>query len=448
MSVLDRILAVRQPGNLVMDVPAWESETGHHSEWASEPYDQYLASSNDIYSAVNFRARHMGGLNLLAYKGRGPEKELRTDGPVPDLLRRVNPFWTFSRLMRQTEMTMGIWGECPWAVEKDRRGNPANLWWLKPTRLHPVPDKRDWLKGFLYEPVDGSPPIEFGRDEIVWLRYPNPIDEYAGLPPLVAARLAADVASASMKSNRNLFTQGMQIGGLLSPKGDKVSFTQTQAEELERLLARRFKGVDKAHRWGVLRFEAEVKALAITPKDAEFVAGLNMTFRQVCRVYGTPSPLLGDLEHATLANLQELDLTFWQHAMVPDANFYAADLEEQLLPLFRRGDVDHLAWDFSQVPALQEAAAAVWDRERQQIEAGAILINEWRKDKGKPPVPWGDVWWAPVNKGPVKDASRMPSENMPEEDRQAALIASFLSEDLSQFLDTKALVSTNGHKEI
>jgi hypothetical protein len=43
----------------------------------------------------------------------------------------------------------------------------------------------------------------------------------------------------------------------------------------------------------------------------------------------------------------------------------------------------------------------VWTRERQQIDGGSLLINEWRKSKGMPSVPWGDVWWAPVNKAPV-----------------------------------------------
>jgi hypothetical protein len=43
-------------------------------------------------------------------------------------------------------------------------------------------------------------------------------------------------------------------------------------------------------------------------------------------------------------------------------------------------------------------------RERQAIEVGALTINEWRRSKGLEPVPWGDKWWGPVNKGAIEGA--------------------------------------------
>ncbi|MGQ0669337.1 MAG: phage portal protein [Actinomycetota bacterium] len=442
MNVLDRILAERAVRSFPvgLEIQSFETDHGHRDEFAPPSYGDYLATSNDIYSVVNFRARHIGSLPLLAFEGRGPEKQLVESGPEPDLLRRVNPFWTFSRLMRQTEMSMGVWGESFWAVEKDARGEPIELWWRRSTKVHPVPSASGWLGGFIYESGTGER-LPFATDEIIWFRYPNPLDEWAGLPPLVAARLAADVASASMKSNRNLFAQGMQMGGVVMPKGDRVTFSADQAEELERSLARRFKGVDKAHRWGVLRFEADIQNLAVTPKDAEFVAGLNLTFRQVCRVYGVPSPLLYDLEHATLANLRELQLAFWQDCAVPEARFYADDLEEQLLPMFRRGRVDHLAWDFAGIPSLQEATTAVWDRERQAIDVGALTINEWRKSKGMPPVAWGDVAWMAVNKAPVSDGIATVAADG---DGRGVLAATIIADELKDLLSDLSPARSNG----
>jgi HK97 family phage portal protein len=392
-------------------VPLGDRFHGHQSEFSPESYGDYIATSNEIYSAANLRARLMSGLDLGVFAGRGSEKTEITRGPVVDLLRKVNPYWTLRRLLRMDELSMCLWGESYWAIEK-RNGVPAEIWWLKPSRVRPVPHETGYIAEFLYEPVTGGPPIPFAPDEVVWFRYPNPVDEFAALSPLAAARLAADTGQAMMTSNRNLFRDGLQMGGLIVPTTDKVTFSAEQAAELEHLLDRRWKGVDKAHKWAVLRYEAQLKTLGVTPKDAEFANGLNLTLRQVGNAYGIPTPLLNDMEHATLSNAREYQQILWAHALVPDADFKAAEIEEQLLPMFGRTPgrraADHVEWDYSKVPALQEAASEIWDRERGQMEVGAITINEWRKTHGLPPVEWGDVWWGPVNKSAVTDAESTP----------------------------------------
>lgn len=449
MGLLERVIQARWPAG-PGEVNRLESELGHRDEFGPPEYGDYIATSNDIYSVINLRAKHMGSLPLNTFRGRDEEKIHVTEGPLADLLRKVNPFWTFQRLMRMTEMSMGLWGEGFWAVERGGGllRQPRELWWLKSPRVHPVPSADGYIAGFLYDGSNGEQ-IPFRPDEIIWFRYPNPLDEFAGLSPLAPARLSADAANGMMKSNKNLFTQGMQMGGVVVPAKDKVTFSAEQAEDLEHKLEKRFKGVDKAHRWGVLRYEAQFLPMAISPKDAQFVEGMNVTFRQVCRTYGVPSPLLYDLEHATLANLRELQQELWQDTLVPEAQFYAADLEEQLLPMFRVGrgaprQPDHVEWDFSHVPALQESSTNVWDRERQAIEAGALTINEWRKKHGLPPVSWGDTWYAPMQKAPVETLTGSSDQGQTSEERSQALGRALIADTFDDF-DRQIKALTNGH---
>ena len=418
MGLLERINAERRP-QAAYPVGAADRVDrglgmfGHEDDrFSPEKYGDYLATSNDIYSIISLRARLRSGLALRTYRGRGAEKTDVSSGPVVELLRHVNPHWTFPRLIRMDELSLGVWGESFWAIEKSPAGEPREIWWLKSPRVRPVPDKNNYLMGFIYESAYGDP-VAFTPDEIVWQRYPNPIDEFAPLSPLAAARLSADTASAMQKANKNLFDQGLMAGGLIVPETDKVTFSEEQARELEQLLDRRLKGVDKAHRWSVLRYEAQIKGLNVTPKDAEFANGMNMSLRQSCNAYGVPAPLLNEMSASTLTNVREYQRQLWEHALVPDADFAAAEIEEQLLPMFGkrpgRQSVDHCAWDYSRVPALQESASEAWGRERQMIEVGALTINEWRKSKGEKPVPWGDVYWAPVNKGAVEGGESGPA---------------------------------------
>ena len=385
-----------------------DSTYGHDDEtYSPEKYGDYLVTSNEVFSAAMLRARAMAGLSLKLYDRDGPEKTEVTRGPEYELLRHVNPFWTRRRLAMMDELAMCLWGESFWAIERDRAGQPSEIWWLKPSRVRPVPHESGYLAGFLYEPVQGGSPIVFGRAEIVWFRYPNPLDEFSALSPIAAARLGADTASAMMRSNRNMFTNGMQLGGIVTPDTDKVSFSSEQAAELEQMLGKRFKGADKAHKWAVLRYEAKFQQMQVSQKDAEYVEGLNITLRQVANAYGIPVPLLNEMSHATLANAREYERLLWTHAMVPDAQLRAEEIVEQFLPLFRTR-TRWAEFDFSKIAALQESEAEQWKREAEAIREGALTINEWRASKGMKPVEWGGVWWAPVNKSAVTDAGSDP----------------------------------------
>jgi HK97 family phage portal protein len=411
MDLLSRIQARRRGEHLQRAWPVGKGELiapdyayGHdQSEFSSEEYGDYAATSNEIYSVITQRARLMSGIRLKFYRGQDSDKVQDTTHPSVALFSYVNPFWTGERLARMDEMCMGLWGGTCWALEGPK-GAPKEIWWLKPTRVKPVVDESEYISGYKYHSVSGEI-LHFEPWEIVWQRYPNPIDEFSALSPLAAARLAADTARDMAVSNQALFKRGMQIAGIIVPPGDKVTFSKEQAQDLEKDLDRRLTGADKAHRWAVLRYEAQFKQMAITPKDAEYISGLGLTYRQVCRAYGMQPALLGDTAGATLANVTAFERIEWTRALKPDAEFKAAEVREQYLSRFRGGGPDWCEFDFSTVPSLQESETESWLREAQALDRGAITINEWRASKGKPKVPWGDRPYMPVNKAPLDPAT-------------------------------------------
>ncbi|MGH9249674.1 MAG: phage portal protein [Acidimicrobiales bacterium] len=453
--LLERIAEARRP-ELTWPVGtgtvlASDSHYGHDdSRFSPEEYGDYVVTSNEVFSAVSLRARLMSSLRLRLYRGMDSKKVEVTTGPAVNLLRHVNPFWTYRRLSRMDELCMGLWGESFWAVEH-RDGQPTEIWWMKASRVFPLVHETEYLRGFVYHSLTGQL-LMFRPDEVVWFRYPNPIDEFSALSPIGPARLAADTASAMMNSNRNLHAQGLQLGGLIVPATGKVTFSEPQARELETLLDKRWSKPKNAKRWAVLRYEAAFKEMQVSPKDAEFVNGLNLTLRQVCNAYGMPAPLLNEMSSSTLTNVREYQKIAWEHALIPDSQLRADEIVEQVLPQFRgaRGTPDHAEHDYSVVPALQEAASAAWGREAQAIERGALTINEWRKSKGMPPVPWGDVYWAPVNKsavvGPTGPTPGAASPNGVVSAEQAASALATL--DLAAVDMRHGRLALNGHRKV
>lgn len=389
MSLTQRIRAATRAFKFGADLDWADMAWGKSDdEYSPAEYGDYIATSNGVYACANLRAEMLSSLPLRLYRRSGDDANEVTAGPLRELLDRVNPFWTFNRLVSMTELSLCLWGESYWVLDRGVSGGqlPREIWWCRPDRMRVVPHPTDYISGYLYYPSKTAQPIPFTAGEVLWLRYPNPLDEFAGLSPLAAARLAADSASAAMKSNRNVFANGLQAGGIVLPPVG-ATLTVEQRDELSRLLNRQFKGVENAHKWGIFRHEFRVEAMPqVTPKDAEFSNLLRLALEDICRAYRVPLDLIGG--QRTYENSQAAESAVWGRCLIPEARFVAAELSEQLCPLFP--GVDYAEFDTSEVTALQADENLEWQRASDQIQRGAITINEWRTEQGLEPVPWGD----------------------------------------------------------
>lgn len=372
-------------------------------QWSPAEYGSYIATSNAVYTVVRRRATYLSSLPLvLARINANGEADPITSGALYELTRKVNPYWTWRRLIEMTEMSLCMWGSAFWFLER-RGGVPVEMYWARPDRVRVVPHATDYVARFEYTPKDGAEPIRFAPEETIWFRYANPLDEYSGLSPLVAARLAADTQSAAMKQNFSLFRQGISIGGLVTPAAG-VPMSQDAAREIKDQLRDRARGSANAHRWLVLVNDAKFTPMTMSPKDAEFVELHKLTLEDVCRPYGVPLDLVGG--QRTYANYDAAVKAMWTETVIPEAAFLADEITEQLLPMFQRpGDrADVASFDHSGVECLQDDEQARWTIAQGQIEKGAITVNEWRKRYKLDPVGWGDVWWGSVALTPIKDA--------------------------------------------
>ncbi len=377
-----------------------------YDQWSFTSFDEsqtkmgdYLASNTGVYVCARYRAQLIASLPLNIYKkGTGKKRTQVTSGVLFDLLDTVNPFWTFGRLMEMSEYSMCLWGSNFWVLDRGGKGGePKEIWWVRADKMKVVPDSKGYISHYEYDTGTGQP-IRFNRDEAVWFRFPNPMNELSGLSPLMSSKIAADMANAATLSNAAIFKNGMQLSGIVSPGQDDATWTETQVKEITEGFRSRFGGVRNAHRVGVIPRKANIQSISLSPKDAEFLGIMNWSFADLCRAFGIPQDLLGG--QRTYQNYKEARLSLWNDTLRPESTFIANELNEQLLPLFKN-QADECAFDLSEVDVLQEVEDAKWDRAQDKLKAGALTINMWRSSQGEDPVPWGDVWWAPTAGGGV-----------------------------------------------
>lgn len=380
-------------------VSSWDEAWGIGSTEDQPAYGDYVKTSNAVYTCATLRAELLASLPLRLYKlNKSGEQSEVTGTELNKQLERPNEWWTQNRLLHMTELALCLWGKAYWFIDRGSSGKGAarGIYWARPDRVEIIPDRDDYVNHFIYKPTWGGRPLEFGPGETLWLRFPNPLDEYDGLSPMGAARLAADTASSAMKSNKQIFDNGLQPGGFITPPSGQ-QWSMEQAKEWEEILRARFKGEDKRHRWAVMRTEMQMQAAPVTPKDAEFLGMLAWALEDVCRAYKVPLDLIGG--QRTYENMQAAMKAMWSHCILPEADFIASEITLQLLPIF--GNADLAEFDHSKVEALQEDRSEIVTQMKTLYDMGVplnALLTEFQpnllpSDKG---YDWGDVWWAPM----------------------------------------------------
>ena len=224
----------------------WEQELGIGQTWTPLSYGEYYPRSPAVYAAIRIRqdavvraplkvhrrpiVRQATGVSGLNGTGRldhagGPQRRDGLAGAevrVQRLLDAPNPFWTRGDLWRATETYLGLWGSAYWGLERDDRGEVFEIWPLRSDRMRVVPDPDRYIKGFVYV-GQGRQLVPYLPDDIVWLHYFNPLDEYSGMSPIAPLRLSADMGLDALRANRNSVANESTPGRRTTPRAAGLS---------------------------------------------------------------------------------------------------------------------------------------------------------------------------------------------------------------------------------
>lgn len=382
--VVTRVAPVFHDRTITSALTHW----GEDTLWAPEVYAQYYATSPLVYSAVKLRAEAVARprLKVWTMSADGTEQESLEDHPLQLLLDKANPWWAAGDLWRGTSTMFDLFGAAFWVLENlgtDRQ----KIWLARPDKMRVIPSKADYISGFEYGSMTPGGGKHYAPEEIVWFRNFNPLDEFAGLSPIAPGRLSIDMATDAAAHNRNVFKNGIMadVVGLTDGPID-----QTQVDEIWERLKKKFAGPQNAHKMMLMGGMKDVKNLAMSARDMEFMASLRWSLEDICRVFGVPKTLLHDLEKATYSNIDGEERLFWRNTIVPQLMFYESAINEMLVPQFDPTGSIFVQFDLSDIEALQEDTVELANQEREDVKAGILTINEVRERRGLEPVPWGD----------------------------------------------------------
>jgi HK97 family phage portal protein len=245
---------------------------------------------------------------------------------------RETVFWTQTSLFEISQIWMETTGKSHWIVEYDPRASfPVGLWPARPDRMTPVPHPKNYLAGWVYTSPDGREKVPLLPHEVIFNRFPDPLDTYGGVGPIASVLTDISASNYAADYNRNYFLNSAIPGGVLQADHE------LDDDEFNRLTNRwreGHKGVSRAHRIALLEAGVTWVQTHTTMKDMDFAA-LRLSSRDIIReALGMHKVMTGVTDDVNRANAQTGEEVFASWKIKPRMERWRDVLNYQFLPLF------------------------------------------------------------------------------------------------------------------
>jgi len=398
-----------------------------YNVYPKDRYDQ-LAQEGYMQNAVAYRcvneiANAASRVKINLFRGT---QEIDSH-PLLDLLNNPSPNYGQVEFFQAVYAYLLISGNSYVLQNGPETGEPQELYPLRPDRIRIAPASKGNLPT-AYNYMLGGKVVETyqvdrktGQSKVKHIKLFNPLDDYYGLSPIMAASMDIDQHNLSNKHNVALLQNGARPSGavVFKPKdetGGDVQLTDSQRNQILNDLNQRFQGPNNAGRPMLLEGDFDWKSMGMSPKDMDFTSLKNFSARDIALVYGVPSQLVGVPDSQTYSNLAEARLALYTETVLPLMDRIQSDMNEWLTPQF--GTDLKLHYDIDSIPAMAEQRRRVFESVTSGVQNGILTRNEAREQLGYDTMDGADELLVSATLMPLTSANEETpkDETPPQED--------------------------------
>ena len=280
--------------------------------------------------------------------------------------------------------------------------------------LHPDAMTVDKLPGrrLRYRYRDGDFQERTIPPERLWHLRGLSLDGVMGISVISYARETIGAALAAERYGATVFAQDATPGVVLTHPG-KLS-TEAKDRVVESWVEKHG-GHWNARRPAVLPEGMDVKTVALSPEDTQWIDSRKLSAVQIAQFFGVQQHMVGLLERSTNNNIEQQSHEFVTYTIRPWVVRIERSAAVNLLADPRRFKLHFALDDLLRGDPLKRAQALQLQRQN-----GVINSNEWRRQEGLNPLdgPEGEQYWRPGNMVPAD--SPAPTPRMPQPAPQRA----------------------------
>lgn len=266
-------------------------------------------------------------------KAKSGKIEDRTEVTVHlalNIWNKPNDFFPRQEFIETFQQHHELTGEAWWVIARDPRSDlPLELWPVRPDKMAPVPDKDDFIVGYVYTGPKGEQ-IPLKVNQVIMLRSPNPLDPYRGMGPVQTILPDLNASNMAAQYVANFFTNSAEPGGIIEVE---KRLSDDEFDEMTTRWREQHQGVSNAHRVAVLE-QGKWVDRKYSMKDMQFTELRTTTSEIIREAFGFPKPLLGTVDDVNRANAEAAEYVFAQWLIVPRLERIKAALNNDFLKLF------------------------------------------------------------------------------------------------------------------
>lgn len=392
-----------------------EAAPGRSMTEAAQTYTRH----ETVFGAIRMIATAVAAIPFVAYRTRGGARVEVETSAVLDLLNRPNP-WE-DRLALFESLVVNYFATGNGYLYAPGTSRATELYSL-PAQSVTIRPGGERIAAYVLK-GNGREQI-LDPDRVLHMKVYDPTESLYGTSPLYSAAEAVDASLEAARWNRRLLINAGRPSGALTVE---TSLTPDQRTDLRRSLERIVTGTANAGRPILLEQGIKWQQLGATPADLEWLDGIKLNDRKICRALGIAPELLGDGESKTYSNYTEARLAFYEETVLPLADKIVSALNGWLCPMIDASIT--LGYDRDAIPALAAQRETLW---RQAAAADFLSVNEKRALLGYGAIPGGDVVLTsaanvpldevtpkPAKSEAVKEVERMPRPKRPTRTKEA-----------------------------
>lgn len=344
-----------------------------------------------LFACVSRISQNVADSEWKAYKG----DQVQKSSMAMSVLKKPNPFMSLYDLLEKTSMFLELRGKAFWYIAKDGLKRPKEIWCISPLDMWIIPDKDNFIKGYLYKA--GAVQVPLDIDEVIFFSYPDPLNPYNGIGPAQPAANSLETDKYSAQWNRNFFYNNADPAGI-------VSIPDVSDEEYDRVVAQwndKYKGVDNAKRTAIVKGgTVTYTPIQISQKDMDFYNLRQMSRDEILGAFGIHKSILGITEDVNRSNAETAEYSFAKHVIRPRLRRIQEKLNNEFVPMF--GEDAELKFT-DPVPENKEFIKGIVDSQTDK----SITKNEARKIINKligenlQPIEGGDVIYQVMSLQPM-----------------------------------------------
>jgi HK97 family phage portal protein len=247
---------------------------------------------------------------------------------------------------------------------------------------------------------DSGGTTTYAQDAILVVRGMSD-DGVNGMSMVELSRDAIGLARACEIHGATFFGNGARPGVILTT--DQV--LSPEAAESTRNQWERVHGggPQRAHRAAVLQGGLKVNELGGNNQESQFLEARRFQVEEICRIYGVPPHLVGDLSRSSFSNIEQQSLDFLTNGLTPWLRRIESAITRDLLD----GDDEYFA-EFDTRGVLRADAAGRAAFYQSLWNMGVASVNELRSWENLNPVDGGDVRFVQLNMTTLDKAAAVP----------------------------------------